>query len=198
MQKINKRAVILSFVASYTFLLLPLTPLLAQEPEMFSNSDLTGPLIRQRTNIRSVPSGRRLTVEATITDNVAVKGASLFYRFMGTREYFSRSMDSVGNHLYSVTIPGQYVQEPGLEYYIEASDEAGNTTVFRGFEFSPLAIVVVSESSSGKAWYRRWWVWTIVGGIILSAATVAATAGGGDKAAPPPPTGTAAIDAPIP
>lgn len=198
MQKINKRAVILSFVAFYTFLLLPLIPLLAQEREIFSNSDLTGPLIQHRTNIRSVPSGRRLTIEATITDNVAVKGASIFYRFMGTREYFSRSMDSLGNHLYSAIIPSQYVQEPGLEYYIEASDEAGNTTVFRGFEFSPLTIVVASESSSGKPWYKKWWVWTIVGGVIVSAAAVAAAGSGSGEKAPPPPTGTASIDAPIP
>ena len=197
MQNIIKKASFLSFISFYTFLLFPLSPLLAQELGTSSNSDDFGPIIQHKPFVQSVAAGEPLTIEATIKDNVAVKGAVIFYRFMGTREYFSKSMNSLGDHLYSATIPGQYVQEPGLEYYIEAVDEAGNTRTFRGFDFSPLTINIVS-GSSGKAWHKKWWVWTIVGGIILSAATVAATAGSGDEAAPPPPTGTAAIDAPIP
>jgi len=197
----DRKATILSFISFYTFLFLPLTPLFAQEGTVPPDSDITAPLIQHERLIQSVRSGEPLIIQATITDDVAVKEAFLFFRFIGTREYFSMNMDSSENNVYSATIPDQYVQEPGLEYYIQASDKAGNTGVFRGFPFSPLTVKVVSVSRPAKAWYQKWWVWTIVGGMVVAAAAAAAGGGGGGGGGGDggePSTGTAVISEPIP
>jgi hypothetical protein len=193
-----KKAMILSFVSFYAFIFLPLVPLWAQEGEIHPDSDLTEPLIKHEGPFQPVRSGEPLVIQATITDNVAVKEASLYFRFKGTREYFSVSMDHVGSNVYSAMISEQYVQEPGVEYYIEASDKAGNTAAFRGFSFSPLTIQVVPVTMHAKAWYKKWWVWTIVGGVVAVAAGAVAAGGGGGGGSSKPATGTAVISEPIP
>jgi hypothetical protein len=200
-QKMNIKAAILSFISFYTFLFVPLIPLWAQEGKNPLDSDLTPPLILHRPPIQSVRPGGPLVIQATITDNVAVKKASVFFRFMGTREYFIMDMHHVGNNIYSIEIPDQYVQVPGLEYYIQASDKAGNIEAFRGSSFSPLTIKVIPISPSAKSWYQKWWVWTIVGGMVAAAAVAAGGGGGGgggDGGSGPSDTGTAVINEPIP
>ncbi|MCP4406926.1 MAG: hypothetical protein GY807_04045, partial [Gammaproteobacteria bacterium] len=48
-----------------------------------------------------------------------------------------------GQGIYTTTIPSEDMLAPGIEYYIQAADTAGNT-VLRGFDFSPLIILVGS------------------------------------------------------
>ena len=194
-----RKAVVLSFVSFYAFLVLPLMPLWAQDRKIPLDSDITAPIILHKPNPRPIPSGEPMVIRATVTDNVMVDEVLLFFRFMDTREYFSMNMDSLGDNIYSATIPDQFAQEPGLEYYIQASDKAGNSGVFRGFSFSPLTIKVVSvERPVVKAWYQKWWVWTVVGGIVVAAAAVAGGSSGGDVEADTSATGTATIKQPIP
>jgi hypothetical protein len=80
-------------------------------------------------------------IEATVTDNIEVKEVTLYYRVMGNNEYFSIHMAPLMGDTYSATIPSADVLEPGLEYYIQASDKTGNI-VLRGFSFSPLSVSV--------------------------------------------------------
>ena len=82
-----------------------------------------------------------MIIKATITDNVSIKEAALYYRPMGNVEYFNLTMKKEENNVYSATIPADDVIEPGIEYYIQASDKAGNM-VLRGFSFSPLTVMV--------------------------------------------------------
>lgn len=66
-------------------------------------------------------TGRNLVVTAVILDNLAVHGAKVYYRVVGTQEWMSATM-SRSNDRYSAILNSEYIQLVGLEYYIEASD----------------------------------------------------------------------------
>ena len=111
--------------------------------------------------------------------------------------------------------------EPGVEYYIQAEDKAGNIAQ-RGFAFSPLMVEVspflpsmgeepeviveapaqedivmtTGEAPVKKAWYKKWWVWTIV--AAAAGAAAAGGGGGGGDSAPAPTTGSVSITGPTP
>ncbi|MBI3610168.1 MAG: hypothetical protein HY204_05645 [Nitrospirae bacterium] len=222
----NRKALLLSFVAFYTFLFLPFLPLWAEEIQLPSNADRTAPVVQHEPPGQSAPSAKDLVIQATITDNVAVKEAFLFYRPLGNTEYFSINMNPVGNNLYAATIPKEDVQEPGIEYYIQAADPSGNT-VLRGFSFSPLMITVApvlpapkggnepaavapapssqeplalkTEAPATSPWYKKWWVWAIAAGVVvIAAAAGGGGGGGGGGGSPGPSTGSATVSGPIP
>lgn len=76
-------------------------------------------------------AGTPFTIEADITDSSApgVQSATLYYRTTGetgASSYSSVPMSLVGGTRYSGTIPGSAVEEPGVDYYITATD--GETT----------------------------------------------------------------------
>ena len=216
----------LLFAAFFTFILLPLSPLWAQELKFPEDIDLMAPTIQHEPPAQASPAEEKLLIEATITDNVAVEETTLFYRPLGYPEYSSINMELIANHLYSAAIPREEVQEPGIEYYIQASDEAGNM-VMRGFSFSPLIVTVTpalpgveekkdqaiagieepqesfrlaTEEPAVKPWYKKWWVWTLVAVVIGGAAAASGGGGGGGEGAGAPTltTGSATISGPIP
>lgn len=211
-------------LAVYTFLILPAAPLWAQELSLPPDGDRIAPVIQYEPPTRSAPTGKPLTIDASITDNAEVLEAILFYRPLGASEYASVPMDSLGQRRYRATIPAGQVTEPGVEYYIQASDKAGNM-VMRGFAFSPLMVtvapllpgqemeqaggtpeIVPTESpterlamkteAGAKPWYKKWWVWAVAGGVVLTAAVAGGGGGGGDDS--PPTTGSATITVPTP
>jgi len=137
----NKKAFILLVLSFYVFLLLPLYPALAQELQLPSDSDRLPPVIQHQPSDQAAATGKPMIIKATITDNVSIKEAALYYRPMGNVEYFNLTMKKEENNVYSATIPADDVIEPGIEYYIQASDKAGNM-VLRGFSFSPLTVMV--------------------------------------------------------
>ena len=136
---------------------------------------------------------------------MAVKEATLFYRPLRETEYSQLSMTPQGDDIYSATIPEAEVWEPAIEYYVQASDEAGNVAL-QGFSFDPLIVAVASVippieeevasveeeavapeeplfttgPSSATAWYKKWWVWTIGVAVVGGAVAVAGGGGGGD------------------
>ncbi|MFQ5639866.1 MAG: VWA domain-containing protein, partial [bacterium] len=69
-------------------------------------------------------AGIPLTIAAQITDAVApfVQSATLFYRTTGVINYVSIPMNLVGNNIYEASIAGPDVQDPGVDYYITATD----------------------------------------------------------------------------
>ncbi|MEM3652663.1 MAG: Ig-like domain-containing protein [Nitrososphaerales archaeon] len=87
--------------------------------------DNTPPTITH-TPITTAAINTSVEISATITDNVNVKEATLNYRVVGAAEYTVVAMSAVGN-TYTATIPATAVTAKGVEYYISASDTAGNT-----------------------------------------------------------------------
>jgi len=221
----RKQALVLSAIAFHTFLLLPLAPLWAQDLTLPPDGDRVPPVIQHEPPAQSAPTGKPLTVEVTITDNTEVLEAILYYRPVGGSDYTSLAMDALGQNVYTATIPKGEVVEPGLEYYVQASDRAGNM-VLRGFSFSPLMVTVapvlpsqeeaseavavaspkdrltMQTAAAPKPWYKKWWVWTIVGGVVVAAAAGGGGGGGGGDTTPTtaggPTTGSASISGPLP
>ncbi len=68
-----------------------------------------------------------MLVQAEITDNVGVTGATLFFRSGGDASFTSLPMILTTGNTYVGSILANVVQLTGTEYYIEASDDAGNT-----------------------------------------------------------------------
>jgi hypothetical protein len=68
-----------------------------------------------------------ITISATITDNVGVTGAFLFYRIMDAANWESIPMTQ-NVHVFSADIPASFVTTDGIEYYIWATDDTFNST----------------------------------------------------------------------
>ena len=66
-------------------------------------------------------TGANLVISATITDNLNVAYANLYYRIAGTEEWTIVRMNKL-NDKYSAIIPAGSVTIEGIEYYIEAFD----------------------------------------------------------------------------
>lgn len=222
-----KKSQFLLLTAIYAFIVLPLSPVWAQGLSFPADVDHTAPIIQHEPSAAPFPAGEPLVFEATITDDMGVKEATLFYRPQGGSDYASIHMNAIGQDRYTAAVPQDQVSEPGLEYYIQASDEAGNM-VMRGFSFSPLMAIVelgapgMEEAEKGlaaaspeegpfklateepptKPWYKKWWVWTLVGAVVIGGAAAAAGGGGGGggggDSAGAPPSGSATVSGPLP
>ncbi len=91
----------------------------------------------------TAPPGAGLRLTATITDNVAVLGANVHYRPLGsTQAYVGLPMTNTTGDSWSVTIPGLAVQPPGVEYYLTATD--GLNTVYHGTPAVPHSVIVTA------------------------------------------------------
>ncbi len=73
------------------------------------------------------PPGEKVTITAVITDDIEVISATLFYRGVGDEEFVSDRMVGGEENTYSVSIPGDAMTGGGVEYYIEAYDDAHET-----------------------------------------------------------------------
>jgi hypothetical protein len=199
---------------------------LAQELGLSPDADRTAPTIQHDPPGQSFHAGKDLIIQATITDNAAVKEATLFYRPEGNTEYLRVNMNPIGNNIYTAAIPQKDVVEPGIEYYIQSSDKACNIAM-RGFAFSPLVIAVApvlppsggekkepvvaippstpadelglkTEEPATPAWYKKWWVWTIVGAVVIVGAVAAGGGGGGGGGGGETSTSSVTISGPTP
>ncbi|MBI3483494.1 MAG: Ig-like domain-containing protein, partial [Bacteroidetes bacterium] len=66
-------------------------------------------------------------ISATITDNIGVTQAKIFYRSITTTNAFASADLTLNSGLYSISIPESTYGSMGLEYYLTASDAAGNS-----------------------------------------------------------------------
>ena len=69
----------------------------------------------------------RITITSSISDNIALMHATLFYRKGGSASFLSVIM-TPGSNGYEAIIPEDAVTERGIEYYVQAVDSAGNST----------------------------------------------------------------------
>jgi len=190
----RRKAGVLSAIAIYTFLLTPLSPLLAEE----SNNISTATPSKIQHEPRPVPAlaGKSLEIEAVINADVAVQRVTIYYRTKGEEKYQNKPMQR-NNKSYMAEIPGDAVSFPAIEYYILVVDLAGKIEASRSAQ-SPYIIPVVdnpeeklkansnsvtgneisdigspiqssaplSSVSASPAWYSSWWVWTVAGALV--------------------------------
>jgi len=172
------------------------SPLLQAAQLSLPSGDLKAPEITQPEYIDKIKNGDSLRISVNVTDNVEVKQVVLYYRTIGTKQYKLRQMSAKpGSDNYEVIINADDIPEPGIEYYIQAMDTAGNT-LLHGYSFSPLSVKTVSDSTlatnSGKTTgskessiFSNKWLWIGLGVLVLGAA-----AGGGGGGGDSPPAAT--------
>lgn len=75
-------------------------------------------------------AGQAINISAEVTDVVSpyVQSATLYFRTTGTLNWSSMPMTFSGNDVYEAIIPAGAVVEPGLDYYIRATDGEVNST----------------------------------------------------------------------
>ena len=88
--------------------------------------------------VRTAYTGSNLVVSATITDNLQITEAKLYYRAAGG-EWKWTAM-TANNSRYSGIIPAADISTAGLEYYIEATD--GVSFTYEGSAEKPFAVIV--------------------------------------------------------
>lgn len=126
-------------------LLLPLAVYSADEQLRLPSGDLVAPKIKHAPILKGLGIDEEIKIEAIVTDNVAVSSVILFYRNIGATDYQRIKMvRELGKDKYKAVIKNAL--KPGLEYYIQASDPAGNT-ILHGHSFSPLVVKVTAPKS---------------------------------------------------
>ncbi len=207
--------ILLVSLLSSSLILLPV----AQAAELaLPSGDLVAPVIQHTPISEELPPGQAAEVTAKVTDNVGVEEVILYYRDIDNADFkrmkMKRDLDSDS---YTAKLP--VVTSPGLEYYIQATDLAGNTLLF-GHSFSPLTITVApaavadeaaavaavevdtkpseKEEKSGMSK----WIWIGLGAVAVGALAASGgggdDAGGGDPIQPASTTGTVTITGPVP
>lgn len=111
------------------------------------------PPVLEHTGLIGTTPGNDVTIMAEIVDYDDDQfDATLHYRTTGETAYQSVPMEPVmtfaESNTYSGTIPGAAVNEPGLEYYISATDPAGSGLT--GYWRGPDAPWVVAVSETGR------------------------------------------------
>ena len=144
MKRILRTFIVIFF--SYSLLFLPVVN--AADVLAFPTADFVAPEIKHTPITTKIPSGEIATIQATVTDNVGVKDVTVFYRDKGHSEFkWTKMVRESGTDEFSTTLPE--VTAPGVEYYIQATDIAGNT-ILHGHTFSPLNIAVSSDIPLGE------------------------------------------------
>jgi hypothetical protein len=195
---------LLFWAAFYPFLLHPFLLLAQEAPEI----DLVAPKILHAPPMGIFHGGQEFEIVATVTDaGSGVAGVRLFFRSKGERDYRALEMIADANDRYRSTIPGEAVDDPGVEYYLEAEDRAGNRVqTLRPPDLSPAFVKIKSPTAwerfraDDQPWYKKPWVWTVAGAVVLGAAASmgGGGGGGGGGGAGSPTTGTITVDGPVP
>lgn len=86
--------------------------------------------------------GAPLVIEARITSPAGIRKAEVFCRAVGGGDFTALPMEAVEEHRYRAVVPDWMTAGPGLEYYITATDERGQSTS-QGFVGFPLAVRLV-------------------------------------------------------
>jgi len=200
------RKFIVVFICNY-LLFLPLINANAADGLAFPAGDLIAPEIKSPPVTEKFPVGERPTIHATVTDNVGVKNVTIFYRDMGEKEFQRKEMlREPGTDEYSITLPA--IVAPGLEYYLQATDLAGNT-LLHGHTFAPLTLNVNAplgnlaqeDQSKGSEKPQQGvnkWVWIGLGVLAVGALAGGGGGGGGGSSTKTANSGTVTITGPSP
>jgi hypothetical protein len=113
---------------------------IAQQPQEARLAIDHAPFTRPQR--RGVP----LTIEATITSPAGIRKAEVFCRAVGGGDFTVLPMVSVAENQYRTVVPDWMTAGQGIEYYITATDERGQSTS-QGFVGFPLVVQFVSGQS---------------------------------------------------
>ncbi len=97
--------------------------------------------------VYNATTGSNLIISATVTDNLNITYARVYYRTSGEESWRVAVMNKL-NDKYSAIIIADHLSVEGLEYYIEAFDGVSHT--YKGSETEPY-LVTVQETVSGDA-----------------------------------------------
>ncbi|MBQ9769001.1 MAG: hypothetical protein IJW27_02245, partial [Clostridia bacterium] len=97
--------------------------------------------------VYNATTGSNLIISATVTDNLNITYARVYYRIKGTDEWKVAVMNHL-NDKYSAIIVADHVTAAGIEYYIEAFD--GVSYTYKGSADAPY-VISVQEVVSGDA-----------------------------------------------
>ena len=83
--------------------------------------------------------GAPLVIEARITSPAGIRKAEVFCRAAGGGDFTALTMEAIEENRYRAVVPDWMTAGPGLEYYITATDERGQSTS-QGFVGFPLLV----------------------------------------------------------
>ncbi len=95
------------------------------EPEPCQREeDRTNPELVAQGPEEAQTAGFAVEILAQASDPEGINNVTLWYRIQGTETFLSDFMDLVDedNGIYAGQVPGNYVSEPGVEYYVTARD----------------------------------------------------------------------------
>ena len=172
--------------------ILAYAPLLRAEQLSLPSGDLIAPKITQEKYDQTISPGSNHNIKVSVSDNVGVKQVTLYYRIIGSSDYNRRTMERVKKtDRYIVAINANEIKSPGIEYYIQAVDLAGNT-LLHGYSFSPISVKLGPEIKIASAKYvpqiksedekesSNKWLWIGLGVLVAAAAASGGGGGGGD------------------
>jgi len=175
---------------------LAFSPLLRAAQLSLPAVDVEAPTITQEKYTDTIDTNKSHTITVTVKDDTAVKQVIVFYRIIGTEKYKSQTMQNIkGSDDYTATISPKQIKPPGIEYYVQALDNAGNS-LLHGYSFSPLSVKTVAGSAAVVATTSTdkipepskeddegisKWVWIGLGAVVIGAA---ASGGGGGGTTP--------------
>ncbi|MFV2055233.1 MAG: hypothetical protein ACC707_02155 [Thiohalomonadales bacterium] len=181
------------------------------------SGDLIAPEVTHEVISEKFIFGESAQINARVTDNVGVKSVILFYRTTGSIDYKRIAMTKgEDSDSYFVRLGYEDVQEPGIEYYIQATDLAGNTLLY-GYSFSPLVVGVGPVSMPGSSTIAatepteeiviqqdqpmkkntKKWLWIGLG-VLAAGAIIASSQGSDDPVAGKSESGAITITGPPP
>lgn len=133
--------------------------------------------------------GQAVTLTATITDNVGIKSAALRFRKKNEQDFKSVLMKDNSRNQYEARIPVNEIAPPSLQYYITASDAAGNSGFWKSAEL-PYTLKVKAKPKAQseqladampdkKKKGGKTWLWIGLGAAVVGGAVVGLAGGGG-------------------
>ena len=107
---------------------LAFAPLLSAAQLSLPSVDVEAPTITQEKYTDTIDKNKSHKITVTVKDDVAVKQVIVFYRVIGTEKYKTQTMQNIkGSDDYIATISPKQIRPPGIEYYVQALDKAGNS-----------------------------------------------------------------------
>ena len=91
------------------------------------------------TPVYQAYTNSNLVITATVTDNLMINNATLFYRVVGETTWQQATMTN-NNDKYSAVVISNYLLVDGLEYYIRAYD--GISYTYKGSESDPFKVTI--------------------------------------------------------
>ena len=115
-------------------------------------------------------------VEAS--DPSGVAAVRVQYRIRGGKTWGVLPLTPSSPTQFSGSLPPLAALPPGIEYFVEAWDRAGNGPSRLGTAEKPRFVEVRAGAPKDTAhFYERWWFWTVVGAAVAGGTAAALTLG---------------------